>query len=157
MWRSYGQNESLGRRKFNSIRDNENNQPKPTKRKLKDINLRNRAVSCLYYKAKKFRTLCNSRNFYMQVFQIWLEYYWPQPITFQKFVSLQYNDRNWSENCHGINPQYLSKETNGVRCCSVQSLCGKKTRVRVGFKGKELPHEQEKKRKGDKTCFEIKT
>ena len=30
-WKSYGWNESLGRRKFNSIRDNDNNQPKPTK------------------------------------------------------------------------------------------------------------------------------
>ena len=26
---------------------------------------RNRAISCLYYKAKKFRTLRNWRNFYM--------------------------------------------------------------------------------------------
>lgn len=49
-------------------------------------------------------------------------------------------DRNWSENCPGINPQCLSKETNGVKCCSVESLGGKKRRVRVGFKGKEPPH-----------------
>ena len=36
-----------------------------------EISRRNRAVSCLYYKVKKFLTLRNRRNFYMIIFATW--------------------------------------------------------------------------------------